>query len=236
MMWKIPIALGMTGVIFGMMFLGRHSLLWESPQEQIVCCFSQESSAQYQPFPIVLEDQLVIESLGGYEGPFLEDGTYEEVSDVVAVKVHNQGFNPIKNTYFTLKTDQGIYTFRGSTILSDQTCVLLELSRQPYRGEIAAQCTGTVILEDKDNLMISGVSVEESGEDAVRVTNATGYDLDNICLCYKTYFAQTDTLMGGITYEIEIKEIPSGESKSLKLPFYVIGYSKIIAIYPADIK
>ena len=231
MMWKIPIALSMTGIVFGMLILWHSTALPEYPKENVVCSFSQEQCAQYQPFPVVLEDQLVIQSLGGYEGPYLEDGTYEEVSDVVAVMVHNTGKTTIKNTNFTLKTAQGIYKFQGRTILPDQTCVLLELAREPYRGESAAVCIGSVVAEDRENMLDSCVSVAAGQENTVVVSNISNGTVEGLCLYYKTYLLETDTLIGGLTYQVELQTLLPGQSQALYLPYYAEGYSKIVAAY-----
>ena len=235
MFWKIPITLGITGIALGITLYCYSQLLPGDQMNETLCQFAQEQDEELKPFPIVLEEQLVIESLGGYEGPFLEDGTYEEVCDVVAVQVRNQGNKPISSTELFVKTCLGVYQFKGTLIMPGQTCVLLELSRLPYKGETSAMCTGTLMFEDRQNLLHTAIKLKEGSDDTLIITNETDKRQDGVCLYYKMYLEPTDILVGGITYQMQLKHLLPGEKQILRLPHYVQGYSRILAAYKATL-
>ena len=59
---------------------------------------------------------LQIQSVTAYEGPYLEDGTYEEVSDVAALVVANTSEYPLQTVEISLYTLRRTLEFSGSWI------------------------------------------------------------------------------------------------------------------------
>lgn len=213
-------------------------LLWKKmvqrdTVQEVVVVHQGETPTQPQihfPYSIYGTD-LTIEALSFYEGPYLEDGTYEEVCDVAALVVHNTGAQTLSKVSITVQTEKEALLFEGNWLLPGKTCVLLEKNKSIYANETVRHCEGISRVTAFENLLDGQVAVNEESIDRLKVTNLSENSLSHLRIVYKNYLTQTDMYMGGITYEIGIDGLAPGQCYTLTPPYYVKDYSKVIFAY-----
>lgn len=177
------------------------------------------------PAEIVGTD-LTAEALSYYEGPYLEDGSYEEVCDVAALVVANPLDTPIRQVQILVETEKEMLQFAGSWIPAGSKCVLLEMERNQYAGEAVYRCTGIQQAADMQNSV--PVELREEGDITICVVNRSDSGIPALRLGYKTYLQQTDMYIGGITNELLIENLEPGREYCVTPPHYVKDYCRIV--------
>lgn len=167
-------------------------------------------------------------SLAAYEGPFMEDGSGEEVVDVAALVLRNEAASFLCHASVTVETGEQTLLFEITALPPGATVLALEQSGQPLVLNTIKTCT--VAAEFGQQRFSPAVTVEESGPSSLLVTNVTNRTLPAVTLRYKTFDPESDTYLGGITYTWEVHDLLPGESRTLTPPYYVSAHSQIVSI------
>lgn len=228
---RILIGFGVAGTLLSAVLYCTELFAYSSQAVVEVCepTLSREAEPITLPYTVEGTD-LIIKELATYEGPFLEDGTYEEVSDVAALVLHNTGEKTLQTADITVYTQENVLQFKGTWLPAESNCVLLEVNRMPYTGEPITRCIGSQEKTVYENLLHSQLLLQEGSSEEICVFNTSEYSVGKLRLLYKTYLAQTDMYMGGVTNELELEELKPGKTVCVTPPRYVQGYSKVVFV------
>jgi len=197
-------------------------------QTDIVAAKLQTKTFQL-PQPII-GTTLIAERLAAYDGPFLEDGTGDEVTNIAALVVRNTGVYGVSSACITLEWDSGAYKFAADMIPAGESVLLLELSRGEYEQRSWTDCTGTQEQDLTDWTAGNKITLKEVGVGTLLVTNEEPVPVENVQLYYKSYLSPPGIFVGGITYSTEIKRLEAGETTQISPDFFVNGFTKILCI------
>lgn len=151
-----------------------------------------------------LSENLSIEHIGKYSGVFTEDGTDENVSNVLMLTVKNTGTQDLQLARIELQYADYIANFQITNLPAGRTIMLLETGRRSYTEELPqyASVKDQVFFPDPMSLQEDLVSIS-GGDGYVEVTNISGQDITgDIVVYYKN--SASEYLYGGITYRVRV--------------------------------
>ena len=180
---------------------------------------------------MLLGEGIELQALSGYQGPYVEDGTDDIVSDVLAITVRNDGDKTVQYAHIILTQGETAYEFDVTTLPVGASAQLLELSRQPMPGStdgMTAQVTACAVF-DAEPTMCEDVFQIETQDTAITITNNSGSDITGqIYVYYK--IAYGDLYMGGITYRVGTAGLKAGESTTCYAGHFSTDYSKLMFV------
>ncbi len=178
---------------------------------------------------MLLGEGIELQALSGYQGPYVEDGTDDIVSDVLAITVRNDGDKTVQYAHIILTQGETAYEFDVTTLPVGASAQLLELSRQPMPDNtdgMTAQVTACAVF-DTEPTMCEDVFQIETQDTAITITNNSGSDITGqIYVYYK--IAYGDLYMGGITYRVGAAGLKAGESTTCYAGHFSTDYSKLM--------
>ena len=180
---------------------------------------------------MLLGEGIELQALSGYQGPYVEDGTDDIVSDVLAITVRNDGDKTVQYAHIILTQGETAYEFDVTTLPVGASAQLLELSRQPMPDNtdgMTAQVTACAVF-DTEPTMCEDVFQIETQDTAITITNNSGGDITGqIYVYYK--IAYGDLYMGGITYRVGTAGLKAGESTTCYAGHFSTDYSKLMFV------
>ena len=180
---------------------------------------------------MLLGEGIELQALSGYQGPYVEDGTDDIVSDVLAITVRNDGDKTVQYAHIILTKGETAYEFDVTTLPVGASAQLLELSRQPMPDNtdgMTAQVTACAVF-DTEPTMCEDVFQIETQDTAITITNNSGSDITGqIYVYYK--IAYGDLYMGGITYRVGAAGLKAGESTTCYAGHFSTDYSKLMFV------
>lgn len=182
----------------------------------------------------VAGSDLVIEKISAYDGPFLEDGSDKEVTDVTAILLTNMGDNYAEYAEITLNRDGTQLKFIASALAPGSTMLVLEADGKAYCDGTYTNCTANVAAGENYTLSENQVRLEERDEGGLTLTNLTQRDIPCVRIFYKFYKADTGIYIGGITYTAKVTDLAAGSTCVVTPSHYLKGYSKVIKVVTYD--
>ena len=180
---------------------------------------------------MLLGEGIELQALSGYQGPYVDDGTDDIVSDVLAITVRNDGDKTVQYAHIILTQGETAYEFDVTTLPVGASAQLLELSRQPMPDNtdgMTAQVTACAVF-DTEPTMCEDVFQIETQDTAITITNNSGSDINGqIYVYYK--IAYGDLYMGGITYRVGVAGLKAGESSTCYAGHFSTDYSKLMFV------
>ena len=180
---------------------------------------------------MLLGEGIELQAMSGYQGPYVEDGTDDIVSDVLAITVRNDGDKTVQYAHIILTQGETAYEFDVTTLPVGASAQLLELSRQPMPDNtdgMTAQVTACAVF-DTEPTMCEDVFQIETQDTAITITNNSGSDITGqIYVYYK--IAYGDLYMGGITYRVGTAGLKAGESTTCYAGHFSTDYSKLMFV------
>lgn len=163
--------------------------------------------------------QIAIRRLNAYSGPFLEDGQDEEVSNVLALQFRNDGDKDVQYAEYVFEVNGEEIPFKLSNLPVGQRCVVLAANKHAYdanevlklKSRLVAQVDSLPSADDQ-------VLLVNNGDNSISVMNLTDHELPVVRVFYKTYYPEENTFIGGITYTVEVKNIPANGSSGAVSP------------------
>lgn len=172
---------------------------------------------------------LVVESLGPYDGDFVEDGLGRQVSNVACIVVRNTG-EAAAWLQVVLETEQGTLTFVANTIPAGGVVMILEKEARKYSDDALTACRGQVVLGEGTWLDETQLRFVDVDMGTVAVTNLTDAPMEKLRIYYKTYHADVDIFLGGVTYYTVVDHLAPGETALIEPSHYAQGYSRIVRV------
>ena len=152
--------------------------------------------------------------IGSYDGPYIEDGSDKDVSDIMMIQVKNNGNKAVQYAEITLSgPNQDNAIFKLSTLNPGEVVTVLETNMKKYdkKDEYTEAVSSNVVLfESKLNTYKDKIKIEPL-DGGLNVTNISNEDINGeIVIYFKD--CDGDMLMGGITYRGRIEGgIKTGE-------------------------
>jgi hypothetical protein len=151
----------------------------------------------------------------GYDGAFLEDGTDDEVKNVLALLFVNTGDKDIQYAEYAFAVNGKPISFKVSDLPAGQQCVVLEASRhQRDTSEVLELISRVVAPVD----MLPGsdkVLPVINDDNTITIMNTTQENLPVVRVFYKYFYEDENTFVGGITYTATAKDVPAGGSVTI---------------------
>ncbi len=170
---------------------------------------------------------LIARQLVMYEGPYLENGGDDPVSDITALVLYNDSEWEITQAEVVL-TAQEELAFLASNIMPGTQVLVLEKNGSAWKDWQVSRCTGWISQVSGEFLPDAALTVKEVDMGALQVTNTSGKELRDIWLYYKNYLPEADLYIGGITYITMVEHLAPGQSMVVCPGHYAAGYSRIL--------
>ena len=182
-------------------------------------------------FPMALQyTALVVEKLSSYDGPWLEDGSEENVIGVAALLVRNTATVGIEYARITLMQNGRELVFDATYIPPKSSILLLEENKTLYSDAPVSKCRYRTVIPGDFDLSRRYVRIEEEGLGSLKVTNLTQETMHCVRIFYKHHDLQADLYVGGITYSVVIPDLQPGETRLVTPYRYACGYALVAAV------
>lgn len=180
---------------------------------------------------LALGQGLSLMDMNRYAGAFVEDGSDETVSDVLAITVRNDSDRAVQYAHITLTLGETEYAFDVTTLPVGASVQLLELGRQAM-PESTDGLTGQVTMcaaFDAEPSLCEDVFSIETQDTAITITNISGSDITGqIYVYYKIAYDQL--YLGGITYRVGVSGLKAGESTTCYAAHFSTDYSRLMFV------
>lgn len=152
-----------------------------------------------------LGNNLYITYVGSYIGAYMEDGSNEEISDVLMIILENKGETDLQLARISLEYADFTAHFEVTNLPAGQSAVLLEKERHeyvdaPYYG---AKTENLVFFSEEMKLLEDKLKITGSSG-SLTVENLTDEELGEIYIYYKNSAAD-GLFYGGITYRARVE-------------------------------
>lgn len=151
--------------------------------------------------PDQYDGTLLVETVCAYTGAYMEDGSDEAVSDVLALIVTNTGDDWLEYAELMMDTDGEHAFFKLSGLPAGSSVLVLEANRKTY-DETVTYCAPVCVREARltDAVLDFSAAFALYTEDGViNLENRSGHDFENeVAVYYKTF--ENGLYLGGITY------------------------------------
>ncbi len=210
--------------------------LWTAPagySEERVKSVQTKPAATEAPAAISLPQYLepgaltALELLA-YEGPYVEDGTGDPVTDVAAMLVGNDSQRDVSAAMIAVQQgDRRLYFFL-TWLPAGERVLVLEYNRAAYTEDAVTACECTAVRWE--SFQVPGIRVRAQEAGGLAVYNDRAAAVSGLRLRYKTYLAEAGCFLGGVTYCAYIGTLESGAYKRLEPEHYTPEHSRVVAI------
>lgn len=194
----------------------------EKDAEQVICGMTLPYHVQDTP--------IVIEGIGQYTGPFVEDGNDEPVANALAIVVRNDSETDVEYAEIKLSASDGEEVdFHIATLPAGKSAVVLEQNKREFNG------SETLTFSDKlyaaaEEMSLMEDEVEVTAEDGVlTLKNLTDNPLGTVYVRYKNKLNE-DYYLGGITYSCKFEEVSAGESVEAQTKHFTVDGSTVLMV------
>ena len=185
-----------------------------------------------QDFLFYLGNDIGIIDIASYDGAYLEDGTDEEVSNVLMIEVMNTGDDALQYAEITLAGETEEAIFKLSTLMPGDTAMVLEANRKEYTSVEDY----TMVSVENMAFFQQNVSLQENQlkvqplDGGFNITNISDADIHGeIVIYFKNYI--DGIYYGGITYRGRISEgLKAGEIKQIMSENFSKSETKVVFI------
>lgn len=154
------------------------------------------------------DTELVIESVGQYTGPNLEDGQDTPTGNAASIVLRNDSDRVLQYAAITLQAGDAQVPFQVTTLLPGARVQAIALDGQAYQPDVSysfiscepAYCDTVSKLEDQ--FTVSGAS------GSLTLTNKSDQTYGHVSVYYK--YMQGDLYLGGITYRCTFEDVAPG--------------------------
>ncbi len=178
--------------------------------------------------PVVVGDTgLVAKELALYDGPFTEDGSWEEVFGVTALLVENTTQELILSAEIKLCRGPLELVFYMEMLPPKAKVLVPEQSRQKSWQMGFTHCTGWA---EKGQELGEKVLIVPSSKGTYRVINNSGKRMTDLAIYHKGRVFPQGIFIGGRAYRTILSCLEPGQSIEVFPSFFCWGYSDIAAI------
>jgi len=174
---------------------------------------------------------LTIQRIGGYSGIFLEDGSDSDISNVAAMILVNNGSMGVELADISLYCNGSLLQFRATALPANSTIMVQEVNATGHvKNGVYTECSASVATRDFFELSDDAVSVMETDDGALQVTNLTDETIPCVRVFYKFHMDSQDLYVGGISYVAKLVDLEAGQSQSIMPSHYLPGSSRVVMV------
>lgn len=194
----------------------------EKDEEQIICGVALPYQVQDTP--------IIIEGIGQYTGPFVEDGNDEPEANVLAIVVRNGSDADVEYAEVHFSTGDGSEAvFHISTLPAGSSAVVLEQNKREYSAEETLAFADKLYAQAEEmSLMEDDVRV--TAEDgALTLENLTDQSLGTVYVRYKNKL-NDNYYLGGITYSCKFENVGAGDEITEQTKHFTVDGSTVLMV------
>ncbi|MDD6275823.1 MAG: hypothetical protein PUB20_03240 [Clostridia bacterium] len=188
------------------------------------------ASQQDFDLPYALPNGCVITEIKSYNGPFVEDGSGEEKTNVTAIVIKNDTGKNFQYIDFNLKFEGADkdYNFKITTLFDNSSMTVLESNAADFISDKITHADISQSIEFASQPTVHPQELEISvGDGMMNVKNISGEDINgNIYVYYK--IADGDDWFGGITYRSAVSGLKNGELKQISTSHFKSETCKVV--------
>lgn len=188
-------------------------------------------SAAFQDASVDLGQGLSVTGMGSYSGPFYEDGSDDEVSEILAVTVKNDSAKYLEYMEFELIIGGKSCAFSLSTLPPGQSAVVLEKNRCEYTAAAAetASVSLCAFFETQPDMQENRFAITLA-DGIINVENITDSDIsEDVLVYYKNKVG--GIYYGGITYRVRIEGgVSAGEIRQIPATHFSLNSSEVLFV------
>lgn len=162
-------------------------------------------------------------SFQSYDGPYIEDGSGDDVENIASVVLENTGRHTLRNGAIKLLQGRQVLVFSFTMLPPGDKILVMEKSRKPYSSQQIVSCWGWSLNHTPDR----NIRIEEYSRSGFLVTN-NGQQITSTSICFKSYDSQKDMFIGGYTYRINVSDLKPGIAKVVPMYRYIRGAYRIV--------
>ena len=172
---------------------------------------------------------LVVEKVQSYDGIFIEDGQDGETKGIATLVLTNNGGNL---EFAGIGISQGARSlgFSASQIPAGATVIIQEQNKASYSSDPYYSATATTTPVEEFEMSKKLVTVKDNGDHSLSVTNISGKKLSEVKISFKNYLPDEDVYVGGITYNITLKDLGPNTSTTVSASHYDSEYSVVMEV------
>lgn len=194
----------------------------EKDEEQIICGVTLPYQVQGTP--------IIIEGIGQYTGPFVEDGNDKPEANVLAIVVRNGSDADVEYAEVHFSTGDGSEAvFHISTLPAGSGAVVLEQNKREYNAEETLTFADKLYAQAEEmSLMEDDVRV--TAEDgALTLENLTDQSLGTVYVRYKNKL-NDNYYLGGITYSCKFENVGAGDEITEQTKHFTVDGSTVLMV------
>ena len=194
----------------------------EKDAEQTICGVALPYQVQDTP--------IIIEGIGQYTGPFVEDGNDEPEANVLAIVVRNGSDADVEYAEVHFSTGDGSEAvFHISTLPAGSSAVVLEQNKREYNAEETLAFADKLYAQAEEmSLMEDDVRV--TAEDgALTLENLTDQSLGTVYVRYKNKL-NDNYYLGGITYSCKFENVGAGDEITEQTKHFTVDGSTVLMV------
>ena len=229
--WLLP-GIVVAAIMLGTMIVHMNAA-YAWLHSQPACSFYPETRPEQGTviFPCTIQGTtLVAERIAAYDGPFVEDGSNDEVTGIAALVLRNCGERTVTDALVTLQREALTMTFYAQTIPPGGTVLVLERNRQPYASVQFSRCSGQARIEEAITLAPNDMRITVSKMNCITVTNTSDRRMTNVRIEHKGWLEEPGICVGGIVYVTQLGDLAPGITISVYADHFVDGYSRIVRV------
>lgn len=172
---------------------------------------------------------LVIESIGSFDGPYIEDASDEELDNAAAMIITNTSGEMIQYSSISFDVRKGnSLNFVITNLPANTSVIVLEANRAVFEGTEIITYKDDITAFMKRDMHQSEVTVSAS-DNLISLSNNTDKTIDTAYIYYKLY-AEGGAYLGGITYRAKLEDIAPGETLTQGSSHYFTNNSQVLTV------
>lgn len=175
---------------------------------------------------------LVIENIGQYTGPFVEDGSDTPKANVMSLLVTNTSKNVVQYGEIKIKINgEDTAVFKVTNLPAGTSTLVMESTGNvKFNEDDKYKCLDS-IQADIDKMYLNGdkIKIVKKEDGTIGIKNISDKDFDTVYVYYK-YFQKGGAYLGGITYRVKFENVKAGQTVEEKTSHYSKDFSDILMV------
>lgn len=194
----------------------------------------QEKKTAYgYEFPIEACEGITVEDFYLYSGEYVEDGSFENCENVVALKVKNTSETDLQLIRLTVKTNEKSMMFEVTTLKAGAIVTVLEKSKQTMTADekiLEISYENKVDFAEKISLREDEFLVQ-GNQKTINIKNISGTEIESDIYVYYKKKDADGNYFGGITFRTKAEGgIKADEIKQLSASGFDPDNSEVIFV------
>jgi len=180
--------------------------------------------------------RVTVEDIYLYSGEYIEDGSFENCENVVALKLKNDSGSDIQFLRLIVKTNIKELTFEISTLTSGATVVALEKSKQTLAEKEEILSIESVNRADFDSgiTLKDDILVVKGNLATINIKNVSATEIQKDIYVYYKKKDANGNYFGGITFRTKAEGLKPDEIKQLPAANFDPSDSEVLFVDYAD--